>query len=939
MSETRKTLLLIAVLSAGAAAIFVTALPLAPQVTWLDAIVFFGLAALSESWYVGTSKESGMSLSFTVHFAAAVLFGPAFAIMIAAGGLVITDGFIRRAPPVRTAFNIAQMGVAVGLCGVVYAALSAPGPVNLVTDALALAAAAAVYLIVNDTMVAVVLSVHGRSFFQEWRLSYKDILLPYASMAPLGALAAYCYQSAPVSLLYFLPLVLVVYEGFKLFVSLQRETDHALVALADSIDRRDQYTSQHSVRVARYVEDTARALGLPPREVDLMVAAARVHDLGKISTDNRLLLKPTGLTPEERRVLESHAVEGDEIAGKFSMFHQGRRYIRHHHERWDGTGYPDGLSGTQIPLGARLINVADAYDAMTTDRPYRKAMSREAAVMELLHCAGTQFDPTAVRAFIEALDSTDADLSQSAMDGVEAQLRPWSPAEMTEALSERRDPAQLWASACLMLSRTVDVPDCEIYRAEKDGEFVCVASVADGVWYPASLGKRVDLALWSGGRTAVDGRTPMLVASPDDPRLSEQERADMLSWNTMSAAVVPLIIGDEVVGLVDLGETRVGRRITAAQVESADSLSRLIALAVHDIDVITDQRAHARRLASLLESSRAVASAKSTEDALAVVARRAVELFDLTSCIAYEYDREMDSIVALATWERISSGWERISEPLPLDEHPVERGLLESGQLRLETLSDPDLDPASRAAMERWGEKSCLTIPMQSVDGTMGLLTLWDSTRERRYTDDELSLATSLAELAGEAVRSSKLLRRLRGLSETDSLTGLANRRKLFDFLSLTLARAERYETPFSLLMLDIDGFKPLNDAHGHPAGDDVLRHVAALLKDNTRASDIVGRYGGDEFMLILPESTAYHGVALAEKLRAAFTSEPCTTHGGETLPVRASFGVAAYPGDGYDAVGLIAVADANLYASKRGGGDAVTETAGERRVPALAGG
>ena len=99
--------------------------------------------------------------------------------------------------------------------------------------------------------------------------------------------------------------------------------------------------------------------------------------------------------------------------------------------------------------------------------------------------------------------------------------------------------------------------------------------------------------------------------------------------------------------------------------------------------------------------------------------------------------------------------------------------------------------------MEKRGEKSCLTVPMQSVDGPMGLLTLWDSTRERRYSEDELALASSLAELAGEAVRGAKLLRRLRSLSETDPLTGLANRRKIHEFLALVQARAERYRTPF----------------------------------------------------------------------------------------------------------------------------------------------
>ena len=923
--ETRKTIVFIAALWTAAMVIFLRALPLNPGVEWFDVAVFVGLAAVSERWYVGTSQESGMSLSFTVHFAAAILLGPAAAMVIAIGGLVITDGLIRRNPLLRTAFNIGQMAVAVGLCGLAYQALDVAGPVDLVADAPALALAALVYLVVNDSLVAGVLSIHGRSFFQEWRLSFKDILLPYASMAPLGALAAYAYQSAPLALLYFVPLVLVVYDGFKLFVSLQRETDHALVALADSIDRRDQYTYQHSVHVAHHVEAIAHQMGLSPRETDLMVAAARVHDLGKIATDNRLLLKPTALTPDERRLIEGHVTEGEEIAGKFSMFHRGRLFIRHHHERWDGTGYPDGLSTTQIPLGARLISVADAYDAMTSDRPYRTALSREKAVLELLHCSGTQFDPAVVRSFIDALDAQEALEPTPALKKTAQQPQPWSPTDITEALSARRDPAQLWASACFTLSRLLDVPHCVIHRMDEQGGLVCVASVVDGEWYPDSLGEQVDLAAWTTGRLALSSREAVLITSLDDPRLSEAERAEMLSWRETAVLLAPLVVKDEVIGMAEIGEIRADRTITSDQTAAAEPLCRLIAEAIHDVGVIDDQRLHARRLSSLLESSRAVAGARSAEEALEIVTRRAGDLFDLSSCVAYEYDQEQDAVVARAAWERTPSGWDRLGEPLTLADHPVERELLASGNARVECVSDLDLDPASKATMERWSEKSCLTVPMRSVDGPMGLLTLWDSARERRYTDDELALATSLAELAGEAVRGAKLLRRLRGLSETDALTGLANRRKIYDFLGPVQARAARNGGQYSMIMLDIDAFKSLNDAHGHQAGDAVLKQVAGALRQHTRASDIVGRYGGDEFLLILPDASAHEASALAEKLREALASQACLTPEGEPFPLRASFGIAAYPRDGRDAHDLVGAADANLYASKRRGGDAVT--------------
>jgi diguanylate cyclase (GGDEF)-like protein len=917
--QSRKIAGFIGLLWIAAAVIFMRSLPMPPEVGWLDVAVFFLLATLSERWNVSISHESSMSLSFTVHFAAAVLFGPAMAIMVAVFGLVVSDGLIRRKPPVRTAFNIGQMAVAVGLCGLTYQALKVDGPIDLVADAPALALSALVYLVVNDTLVAAVLSLRGRSFAQEWRLSVKDILLPYVSMAPLGALAAYFYQTAPLVLLYFPPLVLVVYDGFKLFVSLRRETDDALVALADSIDRRDKYTYQHSLRVAERVEATADSLGLPPREADLIVVAARVHDLGKIATDNRVLLKPTALTADERRLIEAHAAEGEALAGRFSMFRQGRLFIRHHHERWDGTGYPDGLAATQIPLGARLIAVADSYDAMTSDRPHRKALPQEDAVKELRHCAGTQFDPTIVQAFIEALDGDWADAA------VPQQLQSWPPEDIVAELSQGRDPAQLWAAASFTLSRLLDVPNCDIYRFDKAGDPVCVASVCAGEWFPEYLGKHAEGALWAIEREMISTHEPILISSPDDVRLTESERAAMLRWNERSKAIIPLFDKDEVFGLVETGETRQGRTITPDQLATAESICRLIAMAVHDAEVIDDQRLQARRLATLLESSRAVASAQSAEEALTIVTRRAIESFDVTGCIAYEFDAELDAIVARAMCERTASDRTRLDERLALADCPVERDLLASGGVRTECVSDPQLDPVSRARMEMWGEKSRLTVPMQSVDGPMGLLSLWDSTQERRYSDDELALANSLAELAGEAVRGAKLLRRLRGLSETDPLTGLANRRKIQELLARVQAQAQRYHTHFSLTMLDLDDFKQLNDTHGHPTGDAVLRHVAEVLKEQTRASDIVGRYGGDEFLLVLPETSPVEAAVLADKLRAALAGKPCASPAGEPFYVRASFGIAAFPQDARDVNQLVALADANLYASKRRGGDAVS--------------
>jgi putative nucleotidyltransferase with HDIG domain len=365
-----------------------------------ELLLFIALASFAEYWTVEISGSSSMSLSFTVNLAACILFGPAAAALIGVSGLLITDGIIRRHPVTRVAFNLAMTSTTILLAGMTYLLLGGSSELSLAQDALPLAAASLVYLCINNTLVSLVLALTGRSFGQEWLDSARDILLPYVSMGPMGALVAYSYVSTPWAIVYFIPLVLVIYNGFRLYVTLQHETDHALVALADSIDKRDQYTYQHSMRVARLSGEIAESIGLSARDIDLLVAASRVHDLGKIATDNRVLFKQSSLTPEERRLIQAHSAEGGELAGRFSMFREGRRFIRHHHERWDGKGYPDGIAGEDIPLGARIIAVADSYDAMTSDRPYRKALPHEVAMIELRRGAGSQFDPAVVDAFL-----------------------------------------------------------------------------------------------------------------------------------------------------------------------------------------------------------------------------------------------------------------------------------------------------------------------------------------------------------------------------------------------------------------------------------------------------------------------------------------------------------------------------------------------------------
>jgi HD-GYP domain-containing protein (c-di-GMP phosphodiesterase class II) len=184
--------------------------------------------------------------------------------------------------------------------------------------------------------------------------------------------------------------------------------------MADAVDLRDPYTGGHSRRVAEYCAGILRKLELAGPEVDLIIAAARVHDIGKIGVPDEILNKPGRFTDEERAIMETHPDRGADLLARYPDFARGVDIVRHHHESWDGAGYPSKLAGYAIPFGARVIAVADSYDAMTSDRPYRRGMTPTRAVQILREGCGGQWDATIVEAFLRSIaDQLEAPLPGS----------------------------------------------------------------------------------------------------------------------------------------------------------------------------------------------------------------------------------------------------------------------------------------------------------------------------------------------------------------------------------------------------------------------------------------------------------------------------------------------------------------------------------------------
>lgn len=207
-----------------------------------------------------------------------------------------------------------------------------------------------------------------------------------------------------------------VIQNSDLFENLQRAYFDTLSALTQAIDAKDSYTRGHSERVTKYSVELAIALGLEKKAIEDIRLAGMLHDIGKIGIPETILNKPGRLTDDEFNVIKSHPELGVRILARVEFLEPIIPLIRHHHERFDGRGYPDGIDTHNIPHGARLIAIGDTYDAMTSDRPYRKAMDMETALAELIRCRGTQFDPDLVDVFVTMMRKTAARTAAVASD-------------------------------------------------------------------------------------------------------------------------------------------------------------------------------------------------------------------------------------------------------------------------------------------------------------------------------------------------------------------------------------------------------------------------------------------------------------------------------------------------------------------------------------------
>ena len=296
----------------------------------------------------------------------------------------------------KAQFNIAQQILAIALGVIAYRGLGGQSFIGGEVLFIPAAALFAIYMVTNKAVVSYVLALANRtSYARELARGFKGTLINDVLALPLVLVIALAYASFGglwTGIMAF-PM-LGVRQLYKAVFDLERINEELLQLMVAAIEARDPYTSGHSQRVARYSRVIARVVGLSSRQVEEVGTAALLHDVGKIHEEFAPILRqPRKLTDAEYEVMKTHSAKGATLVAKVSHFKSIVPAVRGHHERWSGRGYPDGLAGDEIPIGARIITLADTIDAMTTVRPYRPPRSMEDVRDELERVSGTQFDP------------------------------------------------------------------------------------------------------------------------------------------------------------------------------------------------------------------------------------------------------------------------------------------------------------------------------------------------------------------------------------------------------------------------------------------------------------------------------------------------------------------------------------------------------------------
>jgi hypothetical protein len=383
--------------------------PLRPEIGGLNGLVtWVAIALLSAAAPVRMPSGAVVDVTIAPILAAALLGGPAAAAVVGFFGTV--DGREARGlfrlpggiPWFGTLYNRATIGIPAVFAGVFLSALSPPTSASPVTSLVLVVVAGLGYFALNNALAAAVIAVReGKSFETVLVSNLRQFGVSLAGLAPLAWLMASMWVVAgPVGVLPFAVPLFATRAGYKKIVEIRDMFTQTVRSLAGAVDAKDPFTAGHSERVQLIAKDLGAELRCSDSELEALEWGGLLHDIGKIGIPDAILLKQGALTREERMVMNAHPVKGEEIIRPVAKLKPELPIIRHHHEWFNGSGYPDRLVGHDIPKLARIMHVADSFEAMTAARPYRMTPLTEAqALEELRKFSGIQFDPEVVAAF------------------------------------------------------------------------------------------------------------------------------------------------------------------------------------------------------------------------------------------------------------------------------------------------------------------------------------------------------------------------------------------------------------------------------------------------------------------------------------------------------------------------------------------------------------
>lgn len=618
---------------------------------------------------------------------------------------------------------------------------------------------------------------NSRGFSQQWKENFLCSLINYA----LGIGTVFVLHLAFLEFgLYFglviLPTTVFGHFAYRLHVSRfeqkTREITEAsrihlatVEALATAIDARDQVGVGHVRRTQIYAVGIGELLGLSTADLQALNTGALLHDIGKLAVPDHILNKPGRLTAAEMEKTKIHATVGASILEKVNFPYPVVPTVKHHHEKWDGSGYPEGLKGENIPLTARILTIADAYDTLRGARPYRPAISRDDVRRYLLNGAGLQFDPKIVDLFLRNLKKFEAE--------VEAQGFSYT--------FDKDSLSQLHSS----------------FEVNADQNYV-------------------------------------------------------------------------------------------EQIKSAN-----------------------REVFTLYELARVFSSSLHLHETLALFAKKIGELVPFDTCIIYLLD-ETEEFAKAAYVEGENSS--------VLKNNRIKPGEGATGYVLKKRKAvhnvEPGLDFTFRELDLHSDYSAMASLPLVADDKLLGAVSLY-SYELTEYEEEHMRLLETVARIASDALGMALQHAESESRALTDPMTDLPNARSLQAQFEKETARADRNGSNFQLLMLDLDGFKAVNDTFGHKAGDKLLKELARIMKAQLRDYDFLARYAGDEFVAIVPETDAAGIYDLCCRIEKAVDEFVLPLGDGKNARVGISIGTGCYPHHGSTLDQIIIHADKAMYSVK----------------------